>query len=227
MAKRALPSVVYHVAEAASWDSIRRHGLLSTSALLDAAALPRVDRERIESEWRRGYARLPSGIEISDQWPMPPRALERCLVGMTPTEWYRLINARVFFWLERERLNRQREVCVKRSQVVLVIDVGRLLGRHAGRVELTPINTGSAIRKPAPRGRATFVPYRQWLESQWFSEETGLGRPPRRQPPPAAELTVLGSVPDVMDLLVAAVPLAPSQLFTADVERRPRTAGRR
>src|SRR6187401_442404 len=108
MPKQALPSVVYHVAEAASWASIHRDGLLSTSALLDAAGLSGADRDQIESGWRREYARLPSGVDIRDQRPMPPSALDRCLVGMRAAEWYRLINGRVFFWFDHERLNRQR-----------------------------------------------------------------------------------------------------------------------
>jgi hypothetical protein len=192
--------------------------------LLDAAGLSGADRDQIESGWRREYARLPSGVDIRDQRPMPPSALDRCLVGMTAAEWYRLINGRVFFWFDHERLNRQRRACVARSQLVLVIDLERLVARHASRIALTPINSGSAYREPAPRGRATFVPYQTWMESRWSTEEVGLGRKPRQHSPRPVELTVLGAVRDVADMLVRVVPLAPSQLFNPATVGESRTA---
>jgi hypothetical protein len=44
---------------------------------------------------------------VRDQKPMDNRGLERCLQDeLTPVEWYQMLNARVFFWLTRERLLR-------------------------------------------------------------------------------------------------------------------------
>jgi hypothetical protein len=216
MAKNVLPAVAYHMAEAANWESIQRCGLLSTSKLLDAASVSQAERTRIESAWRPGHTRLPSGVEVRDQRPMPPAALERCLVGMKPAEWYRLINARVFFWFDFERLNRQRRACSHREQVVLVIDVEQLVARHASRIAVTPINSGNARRCPATRGRATFVPYRSFVESGWSSEAGALGTRPRSTSHRPVELTVLDGVPDVASLLVRTVRLRPSQPFTPD-----------
>ena len=71
---------------------------------------------------------------------------------MTPAEWYALLNQMLFFWCDRERLNRQLKACGGRPQVVLTLDTKRLLARHADRVALTPFNTGNARRKPAIRG---------------------------------------------------------------------------
>ena len=76
-----LPSVVYHLAEAANWESIQRRGLQSASALLDLADLPKSERNRLATTCRLTHTRLPSGAEIRDQRPMPAKALERCLVG--------------------------------------------------------------------------------------------------------------------------------------------------
>ncbi len=39
---------LYHMAEAAAWPSIQRHGLLSTSALLDLYGVAGAERARIE-----------------------------------------------------------------------------------------------------------------------------------------------------------------------------------
>src|SRR5262249_44826840 len=139
---RALPAVVYHMAEVENWPSIQRHGLLSASALLDLAGLKGADRVPHESHKRPGHSLLPGGILLRDQNPMPPDALARVLVGMTPTEWYRLMNARVFFCLDLVRLNGLRRACGDRPQVILCLDSSRLVRRPAGRVTLSPSNAG-------------------------------------------------------------------------------------
>jgi hypothetical protein len=67
-----------------------------------------------ERAQRLAHAELPTGVQIRDQRPMPSAALEACLVGLTLAEWYALINARVFFWFDPDRLNRQRAACEPR-----------------------------------------------------------------------------------------------------------------
>jgi hypothetical protein len=208
-----LPIQTYHLAEAANWPSIQRHGLLSTSALLDLAKLSKNERHRHEQQHRPDHRELPSGIQIRDQKPMPVQALERCLVGLTPSEWYRLLNHKVFFWFDVDRLNRQRRACEPRPQIVLVVDTERLLSRHAERIALSPFNSGNARRKPAMRGKATFVPYEKWLESGWSSEAIGLGIRRRAASHRPVELTVEGAIPDIMECLVNVQRLAPGEQF--------------
>jgi hypothetical protein len=207
-----LPDRVYHLAEAVNWLLIQRHGLLSANNLFDLADLPPADRKQLE--WQRlQYIELPNGVQIRDQRPMSPAALKACLVGMTPAEWYGLINGRVFFWLEPDRLNRQRAACGPRPQVVLTVDTAALVARYGEQMEVTPFNTGNARRRPARRGAATFVPYVTWLKSGWASEATSLGTPQRSRSQLPAELTVVGSVPDVMQFVVGVSELAAGQSF--------------
>jgi len=104
-----LPERIYHLAEAANWRSIGRSGLLSTKALLDAADVHGKERARIECGQRLKHIELPNGVQVRDQKPMPAKALKQCLVSMPPEEWYALINSKVLFWLEVERLNGQRQ----------------------------------------------------------------------------------------------------------------------
>jgi hypothetical protein len=189
------------MAEASNWPAIRREGLHSASALLDLAGLTGVDRRRWEQEQRPQHAALPTGAWIRDQRPMPPDALTRCLVNMSPAQWYGLVNSRVFFWVGPERLDRQRAACSSRAQVVLVVDAMRLAQAYADRVALTPFNTGNARRRPALRGAATFVPYRTWLETAWASEAAGLGTRERSRSHAPVEFTVSGSVPDIQRFL--------------------------
>lgn len=198
----SLPRTIYHLADAANWPSIERHGLLSTHALLDLAGVWGDERRRFEHEQRTMQMELPNGVIIRDQKPLPPQALERCLRDMSPTEWYTLLNAQVFFWLDSERLNRMRRASWQRAQVVLMIDSERLVARYAEHIALSPINTGNARRQPAMRGRQTFVPYPTWIDSGWASEAESLGtrRRPRGHAP--VELTISGAVFDVMDFVV-------------------------
>src|SRR5207248_7993184 len=61
-----------------------------------------------------------------------------------PAQWYALLNRLVFFWCDRDRLNRQLGACNGRAQIVLTVDTKQLLARHARHVALTPFNTGNA-----------------------------------------------------------------------------------
>jgi hypothetical protein len=150
-------------------------------------------------------------LVIRDQKPISPAVLERCLIGLTASEWYELLNSKVFFWFDPERLNRQRRACRCFPQVVLRIACDRLLRRYAAQTALTPINTGNARRKAALRGAATFVPYSIWAGSAWLSEAQALGTRPRPQIHPPVELTINDSVPDVMDFVVSVQYLAANE----------------
>ena len=208
-----LPTHIYHLAEAANWASIQRHGLLSISTLLDVIALPKDERDRYEQQPRSDHTELPSGIQIRDQKPLPVQALVRCLVGLAPSEWYQLLNRKVFFWLDVDRLNRQRRACEPRPQIVLIVETERLLSRHAERIALSPINSGNARRKPAVRGEATFVPYAEWLKSRWSSEAVGLRTRRRADNHRPVELTVERAIHDIMECLIDVHQLAPGEPF--------------
>ena len=117
-----LPRCIYHLADAANWVSIQHYGLLSTSALLDLLGVQGRERKQIEQQHRTQQVNLANGVIIRDQKPMPPATLERCLCGMTSSEWYALLNARVFFWLDIERLNRMLKANHRRPQVVMILD---------------------------------------------------------------------------------------------------------
>jgi len=209
----SLPRTLYHLAQVENWPSIERNGLLSTHALLDLAGLSGIERKRIECQHRAERVVLPDEIVISDQKPMPPTALRRCLYNTTPEQWYALLNSKVFFWLDRERLSCLRRVYRTLPQIVMSIDTERLLARHAERITLTPINTGNARRQPALRGPQTFVPYTVWVESGWASETEALHTRQRPRSHKPAELTVAYAVPDIMDFVVDVQRLEPQELL--------------
>ena len=193
--------VLYHMSEAGSWESIRRHGLLSTSALLDLFEYSGAQRGAIEAH------RRPKSIQIShpvhgtatirDQAPISDAALERWLIDMSPTDWYRLLNARVFFWLGRRRLETLLGARLYRGQAhdVLTVDTAALVENHVHRISLARINTGATHRGGSPRGSNTFssvksFPFRAVRRSAASVAES------------IAELAVDHSVSDIEELVI-------------------------
>jgi hypothetical protein len=199
---RLMKLSVYHIAEADNWPSIQRDGLLSAQALFERAGARPEDRAAVEKH-RAVRAVLSDGTVIRDQSPMPPAALKPCLRSLTPTQWYRLLNGKVFFWFDEDRVARHLYACRRSAQIVLTIDAEALLARHAARASVAPFNTGNARRKPAVRGRATFVPWMTWQDSGWRSESDGLSTSPRAKSHKPAELTIDHSVPDILEFVVA------------------------
>lgn len=210
-----LPDRIYHLAEASNWPLIQRDGLFCARRLVGEAGLTGASRDRLLREQRLENTELPDGVRIRDQRPMPPTALAKCLCGMSPADWYGMVNDRVFFWLDPDRLNRQRAACGPRPQVVITVDTAALLTAHQEHVALTPINTGNARRKPARRGVATFVPFAKWDSSGWSSEAEALGTADRKRSHKPVELTVLDAVPDIMRFVVDVTPLMPDQRLAA------------
>ncbi len=155
---------LYHMAEDGRWESIRKYGLLSTSALLDRFEIEGEERLAIKSARRPEIVRLdhPKHGEafIRDNKPMQEKSLEKCLHGMTPREWYERLNRNVFFWVDRHRLLKLLGAKAYRDRLHLVLEVETvgLLERHAERVSLSPINSGATFALgPAPRGPDTFL----------------------------------------------------------------------
>ena len=201
-----LPNLAFHIADAENWSAIQRIGLHSATALIARDGLS-AEEARPFASYRHQSMRLPSGAMIRDQRPMPPSALGRCLdAGLSPQAWYDLVNGKVFFWLQVERLDRHLAACRARPQVVVTIDLRRMLARHGEAAFVTPFNVGNARRQPASRGHRTFVRLDVWLETRWESEALA-GRPARARAHPPAEIAIEGSVPDLMEFVVETRPV--------------------
>jgi hypothetical protein len=135
---------LWHMAEDGSFESIRAHGLLSTSALLNRYGIAGVERIALESRRRPQSVTiskdgLPNAI-VRDQKPMTESALEKCLADdVTPEQWFEILNDRAFFWLSRERLRGLLGARAYRGrpQTVLTVDTADLLRSHGARIELS------------------------------------------------------------------------------------------
>ncbi len=186
---------LYHMAERGSWPSIREHGLLSTSALLDLYGIAGVERAAIEGQRRPGPVALDhlalGRAVIRDQKPMSDAGLRRCLTdGMTPEDWYRLLNGKVFFWLTRARLLRLLNAAPYRDAEhdVLELDTAALVAAYREAITLSASNSGTTARFPVARGRATFLPIGDYPYRHWRTKRSRGER--------VVELAVEGGVPD-------------------------------
>lgn len=125
---------LFHVTETGAWPSIRRRGLLSTSALLDLFSLPEPLRSQIEAQPRLRDVVLADPhvgrVVIRDNRPLRPHILRSCLKGLV-SDWCRLLNARVFFWASERRLRNHLRARGHRGQPrdIPVVDTRRLFAR--------------------------------------------------------------------------------------------------
>ena len=187
---------LFHLTALGAWEGILRHGLLSTSALLDLFELTGPRRAEVETMRRPDlvlleHARL-GAATVRDQKPLNDRKLAKCLTGgMTPTEWYALLNGRVFFWLDPRRVEVLRDARAYRGlrQTLITLDTKGLIELHRDQILLTGMNTGTTSRMAFPRGRETF----HSISGYPFKEK-------RR----VVELTVAYAVPDIERLALRA-----------------------
>jgi len=213
---------LYHMAEIGSWPGIRKYGLRSTSALLDLYDVRDGDRLKIEG-CRRSEAvtisrtGLPSAT-IRDNRPLADSKLEKALAGTMPiSDWYRLLNGKVFFWLTVERLVKLLSASnyANRTHIVLKVPTQDLLARTDLSVWLSPMNSGSTSPFGHPRGPDTFKRITEFP----FDER----RRTRRLEDTVVELAVDGLIDDI-GRLVESVTVWQGDRQSADVWHRPDSA---
>jgi len=189
---------LFHMAQRGSWLAIQERGLLSTSALLDLYGVVGERRVQIEARHRPESVELhapdlPIAV-VRDQIPMSDAGLRRALPArLQPSDWYKILNGRVFFWLTEDRLHRLLTAGAYRDQEhdVLEIDARSLIDAHRPNVSLCPYNSGSTVMNPVARDEGTFsrlenYPYQDWRQKRKRGERV-------------VELTVDYSVPDLRD----------------------------
>ncbi|QDH34171.1 hypothetical protein [Porphyrobacter sp. YT40] len=194
---------LYHMAHDGAWPAIRQHGLLSVAALLDLYDVEGDRRERLLARHRPESEHLDAeglpGAVIRDQKPMRDSALEKCLEdGMTPSDWYRHLNTKSFFWLSRERVWSLLGARAYRDkpQTVLTVDTAKLVELYEDQIWLSPMNSGSTIYRPLPRGMGTF----QRISDFPFDVRKSQGRAKGAN---VVELLVEHAVPDVAAFVLA------------------------
>ena len=187
---------LYHMADKRNWDNICQHGLLSTTALLDLFEYEGQARFEIESQLRLETFRITHATHgvayIRDQDPMRDRpedgiCLDKCLVGITPQQWFEFLNKKVFFWTDPKGLNYMlgARLYRNRSHYLITVDTQYLLDRYAKKISLSSLNSGSLYGRK-PRSLDTFKPISQYPRMRWVTE-----------------LIVDYSIPDILELTVS------------------------
>lgn len=181
------------MADARNFAKILKHGLLSTTALLDLYEIRGEEREGMESEHRPESVAIrhkKHGVAIiRDQKPMSVSGLMRSLTDATPREFFQFLNGRVFFWLTEQRLQTMNAAAAYREtdQAILVVDTASLLDEHSERVLLCPMNSGATKPFAHPRSIEMFRPI---ADFEWNGARPKANR--------VVELTITGGVPDIM-----------------------------
>lgn len=193
---------LYHMAERDSLPSILKHGLLSTSSLLNLYGINGTLRKEIESELRSksvqiSHDKLGKAI-VRDQCPMSiPSLTDSLRDGLTPRQWLQILNARVFFWVAEDRLHGLLNArnYADEEHDVLILDTASVVNAHVNEIDLCPMNSGATIPWKYPRGKDTFLPLPQY---PWQERVKKAGRNV------VVELTVRGGVTNVKKHLVEA-----------------------
>jgi hypothetical protein len=120
------------------------------------------------------------------------------LEGTDLQGWLDILNSRVFFWVNKERLDKLLRARAYRSSPhhVIVVDTASLVSKHADQIRLSPFNTGATIFPPPsapPRGPGTFQTLRDY---RWASRVRLDGSRP------IVEAAVIGGVPDIAEHIV-------------------------
>jgi len=185
---------LYHMAAFNAWESIRKHGLLSTSRLLDLFEIEACERAKIETAKRWESVPIEHKVYgravIRDQKPLSEAKLEKCLEDCDLARWFQMLNSHVFFWLHIDRLKTLMSAREYRGKThtVLTVDTEALVRGCEPRIRLCPLNSGSTSPIAHPRGLCSF----KRLSEYPFSERLSRG-----DYGCVAELTVQGQVSDI------------------------------
>lgn len=155
--------LLYHMAECDSWPCIQRHGLLSTTAALDLFEVNGERRDLLETSRRQEKNLIEHPVHgrliLRDQKPLNEKRLKSCLEdGLSPSDWYAILNGKTFFWTRRDRLITLLNAEAYRDDEhdVLTVDTESLLAEDHERVFLCHMNSGNTGQFAHPRGRNTF-----------------------------------------------------------------------
>lgn len=192
---------LFHMAEAGSWPAIQEFGLLPTETLVRTSALDEASQSSLLDQRRPRSVQFEHPdlgmVVIRDQGPLNLALLQPKLVDVTVEEWLNTLNNRVFFWLHPAKLEGLLTARRYRDSVqdVLTVDTRSLLDSVDDRVRLSPINSGSSLYTPAPRGTHTFATIDDY--------DYAARRKARGRIDAIVELAVIGGVPDIAEHVTA------------------------
>lgn len=195
---------LYHMAQGGAWPSIQRHGLLSTSAIVDLYNVDSSLRVAIATNVRRESVSLTDPdlgtMTIRDQRPM--KFLDECLEpGASRLAFLSAINTRIFFFPGNSGLYRLMGAKLYRDlpQTVIEFDTRAVVEAFGHVAELAPYNTGSMHVPTAPiRSAAVFKPISEYPYDFWEKKRR------HSSTEPVSEFTLPYSMPQAEEFVLKA-----------------------
>lgn len=192
--------ILYHMAENGTWPSIETHGLLSTTAALDIHGINGIDRLPFESMHRASMMSVQGGVGIPqiilrDQKPMPSKPLLRALPAtITPQQWYEFLNAKVFLWATKVRLETLLNGKEYRNTLhdVLEVDTESFVSDYGVDISLCHMNSGNVFPYPHLRDYSIFKSIESYPEKSNGSSQKKV-----------AEVTVRNAIPNISKYVVS------------------------
>ena len=201
---------LYHVTACDNWESILQHGLLPVSALLERFEDDDGERGKRERRHRSGSETLEHPEHgraiLRDQKPLNESMLRHCLLDdLMPEDWYQILNQRVFFWPNCDRVKTFLRTPYYRSMhhLLIVVRTDRLLADCSDRIELSPINSGATRSVEHKRGRGTFAALSDYDFDGWRKKRRSRKRA-------VAEVAVRGAVERLTRIATSALRLGPN-----------------
>jgi hypothetical protein len=155
-----------HVAPAGAWESFQKNGLRTAELLILQADLDGSRQQDLLTRIRPDAVTLRLGtqeVTIRDQGPLLARKDLTSLLGdgMTVEEWVRILNKRVYLFVDPAARDKLMSKYVERdgAQDLIVFSPLGLWRTARGRLELSSQNTGAVARiSTAYKFRETFLP---------------------------------------------------------------------
>jgi hypothetical protein len=152
------------MAHHAALPGILEHGLLSTEALLDLFEVHGDEREAIIATTRKnsvGITHPKYGTAvIRDQKPIVSDKRLQSALGDSATseQFLRLLNSKVFFWVDPARLHGLRDARAYRGdpQLILTLDTRKVVQAALNHTWLCPMNSGCCRPMAFPRTLSIF-----------------------------------------------------------------------
>ena len=201
---------LYHVTAIDNWDPILEHGLLPVSALLERFENDDGQHNCRERQHRNDDEMLDDPVHgraiIRHQKPLKESMLRKCLLDdLTPEDWFQILNQRVFFWPNCERVRRFLNTREHRStcHLLIVVRTDRLISHCRERIELSPINSGATRSVEHKRGHGTFTALDDYDFDGWRKKR-------RSRKKAVAEVAVRGAVERITRIATSTVHLDPN-----------------
>lgn len=117
--------------------------------------------------------------------------------GLTPADWLRMLNERVFFFASERPLGSLlgAKLNANRTKAIIEIDTRALAEAYGDAMEIAPINTGNTNYAAQRRGLSTFAPLARTDYDRW---QHARGRKRDK----IKEVAVRGSIPDIDAFIV-------------------------